>query len=176
MTAIERQTEGFQFRAATAADVPTIWDILAQAIERRRLDGSEQWQDGYPNPDVIKKDIADGAGYVLTDGPVIAAYGALKVNDEPAYLHIDGNWLTDGDFLVVHRVAVSDQMAGKGVATRFFKILEDFAKSRSVYSIKVDTNFDNSAMLHILEKLDYYYCGEVMLRGAPRKAFEKRLD
>ena len=26
---------------------------------------------------------------------------------------------------------------------------------------KVDTNFDNAAMLHILKKLGYTYCGEV---------------
>jgi hypothetical protein len=28
-------------------------DILQQAIARRKADGSNQWQDGYPNPEVI---------------------------------------------------------------------------------------------------------------------------
>ncbi len=40
---------------------------------------------------------------------------------------------------------------------------------------KVDTNFDNAAMLHILKKLGYTYCGEVYLAGGERKAFEKLL-
>ena len=40
---------------------------------------------------------------------------------------------------------------------------------------KVDTNFDNAAMLHILKKLVYTYCGEVYLAGGERKAFEKLL-
>jgi hypothetical protein len=39
----------------------------------------------------------------------------------------------------------------------------------------VDTNFDNAAMLHILKKLGYTYCGEVYLAGGERKAFEKLL-
>lgn len=37
----------------------------------------------------------------------------------------------------------------------------------------LDTNFDNAAMLHILKKLDYTYCGEVYLAAGERKAFEK---
>lgn len=40
---------------------------------------------------------------------------------------------------------------------------------------KVDTNFDNAAMLHLLKKLGYTYCGEVYLAGGERKAFEKLL-
>ena len=45
----------------------------------------------------------------------------------------------------------------------------------NVYSIKVDTNFDNVPMLRILDKLGYVYCGEVFFRGSARKAFEKVL-
>jgi hypothetical protein len=38
------------------AKFPT-FDILQQAIARRKADGSNQWQDGYPNPEVILNDI-----------------------------------------------------------------------------------------------------------------------
>jgi hypothetical protein len=54
-------------------------------------------------------------------------------------------------------------------------MIEDLCVSRNVYSIKVDTNFDNIPMLRILEKLKYTYCGEVYFRGASRKAYEKEL-
>ncbi|MFJ1442200.1 hypothetical protein ACILFQ_09880 [Capnocytophaga canimorsus] len=42
-------------------------------------------------------------------------------------------------------------------------------------SIKIDTNFDNYAMLKVLEKAKYTYCGTVYFRGTPRMAFEKLL-
>ncbi|MCH5715626.1 GNAT family N-acetyltransferase [Niabella hibiscisoli] len=171
----KEQAEPFIFRMATAADADSIWEILQQAIERRRRDGSKQWQDGYPNPDTAQEDIEKGWGFVLTEEGAIIAFCALIVNDEPAYDNIDGAWLTNGDFLVVHRVAVSDKVAGKGIATHLFKAIEQYAITQNIPSIKVDTNFDNPAMLKILEKLQYTYCGEVMLRGAPRKAFEKVL-
>lgn len=162
-------------RKAVAADADIIWEILQQAIERRRRDGSRQWQDGYPNPDTVQEDIENGWGFVLVNEEVIVAYGALILNDEPAYDQIEGAWLTHGDFIVVHRVAVSDKVAGRGMATLLFKEIEQYAINQSIPSIKVDTNFDNPAMLKILEKLGYIYCGEVMLFGASRKAFEKVL-
>lgn len=168
-------TEKTVFRKASETDAEAIWSILNQAIERRKQDGSLQWQDGYPNPQTVKSDIEKGFGYVLTENDIIVAYCALILNYEPAYDDIEGKWLTNGDFYVVHRVAVSDDVAGKGYATEIFLKVEEFVKSRNVFSIKADTNFDNPAMLHILEKLGYVYCGEVYFRGAARKAFEKVL-
>lgn len=162
-------------RKAQISEAEIIWQILQQAIERRRKDGSNQWQDGYPNLEVVKTDISLGKGYVLEIDNAIAAYAALVFNDEPAYKEIIGDWLTNDDFLVIHRVAVSDDFLGKGIAVLLFQKLEEFAKENQVFSIKVDTNFDNLAMLHILEKLDYQYCGEVYFRGSARKAFEKVL-
>ena len=162
-------------RKAQIPEAEIIWQILQQAIERRRKDGSNQWQDGYPNQEVVKTDISLGKGYVLEIDNAIAAYAALVFNDEPAYDEIEGNWLTNGDFLVIHRVAVSDDFLGKGIAVLLFQKLEGFAMENQVFSIKVDTNFDNLAMLHILEKLNYQYCGEVYFRGGARKAFEKVL-
>lgn len=162
-------------RKAQISEAEIIWQILQQAIERRRKDGSNQWQDGYPNLEVVKTDISLGKGYVLEIDNTIAAYAALVFNDEPAYNEIIGDWLSNDDFLVIHRVAVSDDFLGKGIAVLLFQKLEEFAKENQVFSIKVDTNFDNLAMLHILEKLDYQYCGEVYFRGSARKAFEKVL-
>ena len=46
------------FRKAQQKDSNKIWTILQQAIERRKLDGSTQWQDGYPNEETIEKDIS----------------------------------------------------------------------------------------------------------------------
>lgn len=164
------------FRRAEPDDAASVWEILSQAIRRRKEDGSSQWQSGYPNLNTVHSDIEKGYCYLLTDGQKVIASAALIFNNEPTYQVIDGAWLSDGDFLVVHRVAVSDEVIGKGVATKFFAEIEEFAKENDVFSIKVDTNFDNLPMLRILEKLDYTYCGEVQVSDGPRKAFEKLLN
>ena len=168
-------SHSLEFRKATPEDIPAIWKILQQSIERRRIDGSTQWQDGYPNLETVKTDVEKGQNYVLIQDDKIIATAALIFNYEPAYDEIEGKWLSDGEFLVVHRVGVSDEVAGKGFAKKLFMILEDFAKENDIFSIKVDTNFDNIPMLKILEKLGYTHCGEVYFRGSARKAFEKLL-
>jgi GNAT superfamily N-acetyltransferase len=165
----------YHFRKAEMSEMSPIWEILQQAIIRRKKDGSKQWQDGYPNPEIVQKDIEKGEGFVLVDGETIIGYSAVLINNEPAYEKIEGNWLTNGDFVVIHRVAISEKYSGKGLAKMIIRYIEDFALSNSIYSIKADTNFDNIAMIKIFENLGYTYCGEVYFRGSSRKAYEKVL-
>jgi len=169
------QNNTIEFRKAEISDKGIIWEIIQQSIERRRIDGSAQWQNGYPNEQTIESDIAKNFGFVLTVNDEIAVYVALIFNDEPAYSSIEGAWLTNGEFVVIHRVAVSEKFAGQGLAKKLFDFIEDYVRSQNVHSIKVDTNFDNAAMLKILDNKGYIYCGEVFLAGGIRKAFEKVL-
>jgi GNAT superfamily N-acetyltransferase len=166
----------YHFRKAELSEIAPIWEILQQAIQRRKEDGSKQWQDGYPNPKVVQKDIEKGDGFVLLDGETIIGYSAVLINDEPAYEKIEGNWLTTEDFVVIHRVAISEKYLGKGLAKMIIKYVEDYALSKNIFSVKADTNFDNIAMMKIFENLGYTYCGEVYFRGSPRKAYEKVLS
>lgn len=163
------------FRKAEEKEILPIWQIVKEAIEKRRQEGSTQWQDGYPNVETIKNDLSNKNAYVVVINKEVIAYASIIKNDEPAYEEIKGKWLTTGDFMVVHRVAVANKAARQGIATYIFKEAERLVISKNVRSIKVDTNFDNVAMLHILEKLGYTYCGEVQMRGASRMAFEKVL-
>lgn len=164
-------------RKATFAELPEIWEILQQAIEQRKQDGSQQWQNGYPNIQTIHDDILNDFAHVLLENDLIVAYVAIIFDIEPSYNNIVGKWLTNDKYLVVHRVATANAAKGKGVATQLFQLLENIATEQNVYSIKVDTNFDNLPMLKILEKLNYTYCGEVFYNGtSQRKAFEKVLQ
>jgi GNAT superfamily N-acetyltransferase len=166
----------YQFRPATLKELPSIWTILQQAIQRRKKEGSNQWQDGYPNETVVTQDIEKGVGYVITLDDAIIAYCAVLLNDEPEYARIVGQWLTNENFVVFHRVAVAPAFLGKGIAQKMFQYIEEYARQHQIYSIKVDTNFDNHAMLALLRKNEYHYCGEVYFRGSPRLAFEKVLQ
>ena len=165
----------YHFRKADATDISEIWAILQQAIIRRKNDGSNQWQDGYPNPDVVKNDIEKGYGYVLTEGKNIIGYCAVVVNYEPEYLKIEGKWLTDSKFVVIHRLALSGNYLGKNLSKMIIEFVADFAIKNSIYSIKVDTNHDNIPMMKIFEKSGFSFCGIVHFRGSPRRAYEKVL-
>lgn len=167
--------ENVEFRKATPLDAATIWTILSDAIARRKKDGSNQWQDGYPNQVVVDKDVDAGIGYVLVDKGLVIAYTAILVNDEPEYANLQGSWITNDDFVVYHRVAVATSHLGMGIGQYLMQCIEQFAVYQGIHSLKADTNHDNHAMLHNFEKLGYQYCGVVHFRGSPRRAFEKVL-
>jgi RimJ/RimL family protein N-acetyltransferase len=101
---------------------------------------------------------------------------AIIFGIEPAYNDIKGAWLTNDDYVVIHRVATSNMVKGKGVATQLFTMLEHLCIEQKVYSIKVDTNFDNVPMMKILDKVGYSYCGEIFFHGASRRAYEKIIN
>ncbi len=162
-------------RKVERADLPAIWTIIQHAIEQRRLDGSQQWQDGYPNSGTLEADLEHGHAYALEQNGELLLYAAVIFEPEPAYAAIEGRWLTEGPYMVLHRVAVSPKAAGQGIGTVFFRMAEDLCRAQGVPSIKVDTNFDNKPMLRILEKLGYTYCGEVYFRRSARRAYEKVL-
>jgi GNAT superfamily N-acetyltransferase len=164
------------FNKATINDLSIIWEIIQGAIERRKKDGSNQWQDGYPNLSVLENDITNGNGFVLVDKNEIVGYCAILINDEPEYERIIGKWITNSDFVVYHRVVIAEEHLGKGFAKTMLRFIEEFAIQKGISSIKVDTNFDNVAMLKLLTDFEYVYCGEVYFRGSARKAFEKVLN
>ena len=166
----------YNFTKANTIDSGPIWEILKDAILRRKKDGSNQWQDGYPNPESVQNDIEKGVGFVLTENDSIIGYSAVLINDEPEYANIVGQWISNTDFVVFHRVAIAETHLGKGFAKVLFTFIEEFAKDNNIYSIKADTNFDNGAMLSLFDKSGYVYCGEVHFRGSPRKAYEKVLE
>lgn len=72
-------------------------------------------------------------------------------------------------------MAVAKEARGKGLGRQILREAEEKIINRGVLSLKIDTNYDNRAMLHILKTEGYICCGEVYFRGSARKAFEKVL-
>jgi ribosomal protein S18 acetylase RimI-like enzyme len=180
--------EDYSFRQAAESDFGQIWPIILQAkAQMARLQVKPQWDETYPTQEGIMKDIRNGVAYVLcmkgdddgvSDGDVIA-YGAVVFTGEPTYDHIDGAWLTadDAKYSVVHRLAVTEKLKNRGIATAYVREAERLTAEKGVRSVRIDTKYENPYMLKILERLGYTYCGIIDLIRVPetRKAFEKIL-
>lgn len=162
-------------RLATMNDLPDIWKIIQFAIAQRKADGSDQWQNGYPNEQSILADIHHQHGYVIEENGNILLYAAIIFGIDENYNEIEGAWLNEEDYVVLHRVAIAEIAKGRGIAMHLFKEVETMAKTKNVLNIRVDTNYDNIPMLKLIDRLHYTYCGEVQMGGGTRKAFQKIL-
>ncbi len=168
--------DDFVFRIATEADLVPVCEILRLAVTKMLAEGKCQWDESYPNAAHVRDDMGKGIGYVMELNGEVVAYGAVTFDGEPAYDELEGCWLSRGEYVVLHRLAVRRDLGGRGIGTRVLTAVGNLALARGVTSFKVDTNFDNTAMLGLLRKLGFTYCGEVRYGRGTRMAFEKLLE
>ena len=105
----------------------------------------------------------------LADGNIVAVF-YFNVEEEQDYSKIDGSWLNDKPYGVIHRIARGAQGKGTGA----FCIEWCFSQYPN---IRIDTHKDNKVMLDLLKKLGFEYCGIIWLTttGDERMAFQKCL-
>lgn len=167
-----------KFRKAIKSDIDSIMSIIKQAQNYFKEQGINQWQNNYPNVEVISNDIERGDSYLLLKDDNIIATTAVTFDGEESYNNIyEGQWLTNNDeFAVIHRIAVDNSYKGSGISSKIIEEVENLCKSKGVSSIKVDTNEDNIAMQKLLKKNNFKYCGIIYIEdGSKKAAFEKQL-
>lgn len=158
-------------RKATYDDVPVLMDVFRKARGIMRSSGNmNQWNDGYPSEEVVRKDIGNGHCVVLCEDGKVVATMAFIPGPDPTYAEIyDGGWLSDAPYHVIHRIAVAEP--GHNAA----KALLDWGFGQTG-SIRIDTHKDNVIMHHVLSKYGFTHCGVILLaNGDPREAYQKDL-
>lgn len=163
------------FRKPTLEEVDNIVEIIKYAVKRLGDAGISQWQNGYPNKEVVLQDIANGVARILCEKEKILAYGALVYTGEKAYNDLEGGeWiLQTQNYATIHRACVSNSCVGEGYGKLFMIFAEKEAKLSSD-SIRIDTHPDNKIMQGLVASLHYKYCGKVMYESV-RLAYDKVL-
>ncbi len=164
-------------KKTTKSDIDRIMIILGEARKSMGKLGIDQWQYGYPTRDIVKEDVAVGMSYVVReegDDEIYATF-CIKEGGEPTYANIyEGVWMTKGDYVAIHRIAVCDAKRGTGMSDKILEFIIDECKKKGIYSIKVDTHRGNIPMLKFVERNGFVRCGIIYLAdGEERIAFEK---
>ena len=160
----------YYIRKTTIDDIDKACEIYKFAQGFMRDSGNpEQWGDVHPPRVLIEKDVHAGTSYVCVDeesGEIVAVfYFAIEV--DKTYAKIDGQWLDDKPYGVIHRIARGRNGKGAGAFC-----LEWCYEQHN--NIRIDTHKDNEPMIKALEKLDYSYCGIIWIEnGDERLAFQK---
>ena len=166
-----------EFRQAKISDLDQIVEIIELSKKYLKETKVDQWQDGYPEKEDLRRDIESRNSYVLTNKDEIVATTVISLDGESTYNSIfNGEWITNEDYIVMHRVAVHDKYKGKGIFKELIKEAEILALNKGISSIKIDTHRDNISMQRAVVKNDFKKCGIIYLEdGSERIAFEKVL-
>ena len=166
-----------KFTKAFEADVNSIMKIIKQAQTYFKEHEINQWQNNYPNVEIIKNDIIDGNGYVLLKDNNVVGTVVVTFNIEKNYEYISsGRWISNDEYAVIHRMAVDFNYKGIGLSSEIIKNIEGICLKRGIHSIKIDTHKENIPMQKSLSKNGFQYCGIIYLEDKSKRiAFEKIL-
>lgn len=94
-----------ELRKSRKDDLKYIIEIINEAKEFLKESKIDQWQQGYPNEEVILRDIENQHSYVLEDNNKIIGTVALSFDKEKTYdLIYDGKWISNNEYAVIHRM------------------------------------------------------------------------
>jgi len=172
--------ENLTLRPTQECDLPDVMRIIADAQTDFRVRGIDQWQNGYPNEQSIRNDIARGESYVVIRGEQVLATAMITFAPDPNYAAIyDGEWLlaTPKSYATIHRIAVDLSERGRGIAEWIVRQTERMCRKRGADSLRIDTHRDNRSMQRVAEKNGMTLCGTIYLAdGAERLAYEKIMN
>jgi len=164
-------------RLATLQDIEPITQLVAQVVPVMQATGNLQWDNTYPNAEVFTSDVHNGQLWVADENGAIAGVIAIVNDQEPEYAQVPG-WDINEPAVVAHRLAVSPDYQGKGIAAALLRQCEEVARQQNVSLIRLDTNTVNRPMQNLFLKLGYNLGGEITLNKKPGlrfMAFEMRL-
>lgn len=166
-----------ELRQATPADMSALMEIFKGAQHFLQQQGVDQWQNGYPEEELICQDIQNRNSYVLTQNNTIMGTIAIFYGPEADYANIqDGHWHSDAPYAAIHRIAMHKSARGGGAATQMLEQAMQLIQKNGYAYVRVDTHRHNQPMQKFLAKQGFVSCGVIYLQdGAERIAFDKIL-
>lgn len=156
-------------RKAEKTDIAQILTIMNQAKHYFKANCIPQWQNGYPEEIDVVDDLSNDGAYVAVDGNLVVGYCFIKEMIDHNYDLIEGQWLNDLPYVVMHRTCILDDYKGHGIAGMFIQIALQLADN-----IRADTHELNTSMRKMLEKHQFIACGTIYVEdGTPRVAYQR---
>ena len=159
------------------SDLDSIFSVINDCKESMRLSGHQQWPDHHPSREVVAMGVQSGAHFVAVDGEEILGGMLLNNSQDEQYKQVEWR-VNEGSPFIVHRLAISPNHQGRGVAKKLMVFAEEFAKSHGSTAIRLDTYAGNGVSNRFYENLGYLKVGTIkMPQYMPGDYFcyEKRL-
>lgn len=151
-------------RRAKSTDVDKIGEILHDAVQFLKKNGSPQWQSGYPNCQTVREDIKNNVAWVLIVDKQVAGYAAVIIGRDPNYEKIDGTWKNDTDkYATIHRIALSQKFRGMHLSQFFLSNIISTTYAQGIHNFRIDTYKKNEIVQHIATSHDFIKRGIIQV-------------
>jgi ribosomal protein S18 acetylase RimI-like enzyme len=161
-------------RKANKADLDNIMKMYKSCVTGMIENGIDQWDETYPNNEIISEDLNVGTYYVSEiDGTIIGGINIDK-NQDDTYLALDWEDKSDS-FLVVHRLGVKEEFWNNKIGKDLMLFTEKLVIETGMKSIRLDTYSGNPKAMEFYRRLGYRELGTIDLKPNKDKyhCFEK---
>ena len=163
-----------EYRKGTEADLDAVFSVFRAAIAEMDRNGIPQWDELYPDKEILAEDISKNELFIGTIGGEIACVFVLNSECDEEYEI--GEWqYPDASFCVIHRLCVNPKFQNRGVGLETMKYIEAELKKEGFESIRFDAFTLNPYALRLYDKLGYAKVGYVDWRKGRFILMEKKL-
>jgi len=161
-------------RKANKGDLGSIMKMYKSCVKGMIENDIDQWDDAYPNAEIIKEDLSIGTYYVSEiDGTII---GGINIDQNQDYTYLALEWKDKSNsFLVVHRLGVKEEFWNKNIGKDLMLFTEKLVIKKGMNSIRLDTYSGNQKAMQFYIRLGYTEIGTIDLKPNKDKyhCFEK---
>ena len=158
----------------TIQDIDVLLKLVQNVIHHMRNQGIDQWDEFYPDKEILEKDIYNQQAFGYYEDNALCAYLTLNEEFDEEYLKV--NWKTTGKPLIIHRLFIQAEKQGKGIAKKLIDFAEAYAKEHQYQSLRLDAFSKNPGALHLYESRGYIKAGEVQFRKGTFYCYEKNIQ
>ena len=162
------------YSKANIYDLEEIYSLYQNAIIAMEKDNIHQWDEIYPDKDILKEDITKNQMYIgKTDNKIAVCFVLSEECDEE---YKNGCWkYTDSRFNVIHRLCVNPLFQNQGIAAKTLEYIENLSKSEGYDSIRLDCFTQNPYSRKLYDKAGYSITGYADWRKGRFELREKKL-
>jgi len=158
-------------RLARQEELDVVFDLVRAATRAMEALGIAQWDEIYPDKDILRQDLVHCELHVAEAAGSIVGIVAINEVQSPEYGEVI--WRFSGRVLVVHRLTVHPASQRQGIAARLMSFVEEFAVVNGYETIRLDAFTHNPAACNLYERRGYRKAGTVRFRKGEFFCYEK---
>lgn len=162
------------FRKGTRADLDSIFRLFTDAIAEMNRLNIPQWDELYPDREILSEDIEKTELYLgVAEGEIACVY---VLNSECDEEYENGVWrYPDASFRVIHRLCVNPKFQNKGLGNFTMRHIEAQVLEEGFESVRLDAFTLNPYALKMYDRLGYVIVGTADWRKGRFFLMEKKL-
>ncbi len=162
------------FTKASPDALDEVFALFCAAKDNLLLHGIDQWDELYPDREILEEDICRQELYTGRIGSKLACVFVLNSDCDEEY--INGSWTRpDASFCVVHRLCVNPSFQRMGIGRKTMLHIEGYAAQLGFDEIRLDTFSQNPFSIRLYESLGYKTVGFAQWRKGKFLLMEKKI-